>query len=95
MYNTKLVLDKGFLNETGMFQFSRVVVRHLVNSILDHLYISLDFEGDLGMFGNDDNKRFHFEVVWPRKKTMKRLMLKFETIKSLERAYESSGKVLF
>lgn len=45
--NTKLVLDKAFLNSSGWLLCPNAIVKHLSNSVSDHLCLSLDLEGSL------------------------------------------------
>lgn len=45
--NTKLVLDKAFLNPSGWLLCLNAIVKHLSNSVFNHLCLSLDLEGPL------------------------------------------------
>lgn len=71
------MLDKGFLNETSQFHYRQAMVKHLVNSILNHFCLFLCLKGDDELVEFRGTKRFFFEATWVKKnKDYKRIVSK-------------------
>lgn len=64
--NTKLVLDRGYLNPVGHTLFPQAQIEHIIISVFDHLCLLVALKGLDGQLTRKKANRFHFELAWTR-----------------------------
>lgn len=64
--NTKLVLNRGFLNLDGLALFPKAIIKHVVSSVSNHQCLVVCLEDIDSWFKFGEERRFYFEASWTK-----------------------------
>lgn len=99
--NTKLVLNRVYLNSLGFSKFYNAKVKHILNSIFDHLCLLMAFNGFAESSRVNNKGKFYFEIAWTREEDCKKVISNSwvavedcDTLRSVQRALTSCALAL-
>lgn len=72
--NTKLMLDRRYLNSAGHSNFPYARIKHIANFVSDHLCLLVALKGFGEQVKNASSKRFHFELAWTKEEECEKVI---------------------